>query len=292
MDNKFLLEGVYSAIFSVYDKNGTVIYDTVKKMVDFQLSKGLKGFYVCGNTGECTILPNKTRKEMLEAVVKANAGRGQIICHVGAGHIDDVYDLINHANGQPIDAIASLPPALTSYYDQDECIEYYKDIAARSKYPVYAYITPVLRGNVLEFAKKLIAIPNVLGIKLTISDYYTFGKVAGLNGGSVNILNGPDETMLCGLAVGAQGAIGTTYNFAPEIAVAIYNCFKENKIAEAREYQQKLNKLIDIGLGHNLAHWKAFMTVLGYDMGTTMFPAKNVSEDELRELKDKLKGIL
>lgn len=292
MENKFLLEGIYSAIFSVYDKNGKVIYDTVNKMVDYQLSKGLQGFYVCGNTGECTVLPNNTRKEMLEAVVASNKGRGQIICHVGAGHMNDAYDLIQHANTQPIDAIASLPPSLTSYYNQNECLDYYKEIASLSKYPVYAYITPVLRGDVVGFAKELMKIPNISGIKLTISDYYSFGSIAGLNDGRINVLNGPDETMLCGLVMGAQGAIGTTYNFAPDIAMNIYNSFKNNKIEEARFYQQKLNKLIDVGIGHNIAYWKEFMSVMGYNMGTTMFPAKKVTKEEFEDLKNKIKDII
>ncbi len=288
MKNEQLLKGIYSAIFSVYDENGNVLYDTVKKMVDFQLDNGLQGFYVCGNTGECTILPNRTRKQMLEAVIKANEGRGQVICHVGAGHIDDVYDLIEHANEQKIDAIASLPPSLTPYYAQEESIAYYKDLAARSKHPVYAYITPVLRGDVVAFAKELMAIPNVAGIKLTISDYYSFGRIMSIDDGNVNVLNGPDETMLCGLAMGAQGAIGTTYNFIPDLATDIYNAYRANDMEKARESQKRLQKFVEIGLGHNLSYWKAFMTLMGFDMGATMFPGKSVTKEELCVLKEKL----
>ena len=103
--------GIYSAIFSVYDKNMNVKKDTVAKMVDYQLAGGIKGFYVGGNTGECTILPAKTRKQMLDAVVDANDGRSKIMAHIGAGHFDEVMDLLEHVNTKKIDAIASLPPA-------------------------------------------------------------------------------------------------------------------------------------------------------------------------------------
>ena len=113
-----------------------------------------------------------------------------------------------------------------------------------------------------------------------------------MNDGRINVLNGPDETMLCGLVMGAQGAIGTTYNFAPDIAMNIYNSFKNNKIEEARFYQQKLNKLIDVGIGHNIAYWKEFMSVMGYNMGTTMFPAKKVTKEEFEDLKNKIKDII
>lgn len=60
-----MFKGVYSAIFSVYDRSMHAKKDTVRGLVDYQLAGGVKGFYVGGNTGECTVLPARTRKEML-----------------------------------------------------------------------------------------------------------------------------------------------------------------------------------------------------------------------------------
>ena len=116
--------GIHSAIFSAYDENLNVKKETVARMVEEQLSAGVKGFYVGGNTGECTVLPAKTRKQMLETVVDVNNGRGKIMAHIGAGHFDEVMDLLEHANNQKIDAIASLPPSLCSYYGHKETVEY------------------------------------------------------------------------------------------------------------------------------------------------------------------------
>ena len=149
--------GVHSAIFSVYDKGLNVIKESVNKMVNDQLAGGISGFYVGGNTGECTVLPSKTRKQMLEAVIEANNCRGKIMAHIGAGHFDEVMDLLDHANNQKIDAIASLPPSLCSYYGHNETIEYYKALAKASKVPVYAYVTPVTmqHSELYSFASEL-----------------------------------------------------------------------------------------------------------------------------------------
>ena len=285
------LEGVYSAIFSVYDENLRVKKNTVQQMVNYQLENGLKGFYVCGNTGECTILPETTRKEMLEAVVEANNGRGEIIAHIGAGHFDETVRLVDHANTQEIDAIASLPPSLTPYYNINETLAYYAELAKRSKHPVIAYITPVLRGNPVEFAEKLLQIPNIGGIKLTIGDYYSFGAITALKEGKVNVLNGPDETLICGLSVGAQGAIGTTYNFVPDWAKRIYDSFKKGDLQEALKMQRKLNKIINLGLGKPISYWKEMLALRGFDMGYTIFPGGSVSKAESEELKVKLQAL-
>lgn len=285
-------EGIYSAIFSVYDENANVKKESVYKMVEYQLDSGLKGFYVCGNTGECTVLPEQTRRQMLETVVEANAGKGQIMAHIGAGHYDETKRLLEHANGLKIDAVASLPPSLTSYYNMDETLEYYRNLAKLSKYPVFAYITPVLRGDPVKFAEELIKIPNVGGIKLTISDYFSFGAITALNGGKINILNGPDETMLCGLTLGAQGAIGTTYNFAPKLACNIYDSFKNGDMQTALAMQRKLNVIIKNSLGKPMPYWKAILGEnKGFDMGATVFPGKELTEQEKSHLQAMFKEV-
>ncbi len=283
MDN-ILFKGIYSATFSIYDEYLNVKKDSVEKLVRYNLRNGINGFYVGGNTGECTVLPNRTRKQMLETVKESARGEGRIIAHVGAGHMDDVMDLIEHANGVGVDAIASLPPSLTAYYKPDEIIEYYKEIASIAKAPVLAYVTPVLTCDVMWFAGQIMNIENVVGIKLTIADYYLFEKIKLVQDGNINILNGPDESMLSGLVMGADGAIGTTYNLMPATACGIYSSFRKNDMAEALNYQHKLNRCIDVLLGSNIAKWKSILTVLDIDPGYTVDPARMPSESEVREV--------
>ena len=288
-NNKFT--GILPAIFTVYDENLNVKKDTVRKLVDYQLEGGSTGFYVGGNTGECTVLPAKTRMQMLEAVVDANAGRGGVIAHIGAGHLDETLQLLEHANSVGVDAIASLPPSLTAYYNMAETIEYYRLLAQKSKAPVIAYITGVLNGDPVDFAEKVSAIDNVMGIKLTIPNYYAFGRVVDASRGRLNILNGPDETMICGLSVGADGAIGTTYNFLPRLANSIYTNFKAGNMAAALESQQKLVRMINVALGNGLAYWKAVMTTMGFDMGHTVAPCIMPDAAKVADLKEKLTAI-
>jgi len=284
-----LFEGVYSAIFSVYDENLNVKKDTVKKMVDYQLKNGLKGFYVGGNTGECTVLPAKTRKQMLEAVIEANNGRGKIMAHIGAGHYDEVMDLLEHANAQKIDAIASLPPSLQSYYGHRETIEYYKALAKKSKYPVYAYVTPISlqHSELYAFAKELSEIDNIAGLKVTIPDYFKFSLINQIDGGRLNNLNGPDEMLICGLSVGADGGIGTSYNVLPKVVSGIYDNFKKGDMKAALDCQRKLNKYITKMLvGKGIVYWKESLALLGFDMGYTVFPAMVTAEDKKQFKKD------
>ena len=290
-----LLEGMYSALFSVYDENLNVKKDTVKQLIDYQLNNGLKGFYVGGATGECVVLPAKTRKQMLEVAIDANNGRGQIVAHIGAGHFDETMELLDHANNMDIDAVSSLPPSLMGYYSSSEIVDYYKTLAKNSRHPVYAYINPyvasVLSANLVGFAKEMSNIDNMAGLKISLADYYAFGKVTSSVGDKLNILNGPDECVICGLSIGADGAIGTTYNIAPKLAVEIYNKFKANDMSGALAAQRKLNDIIGVALGLNISRWKDIMSIMGFDMGYTAYPARLQTKEEKEKLKQDLDKI-
>ena len=283
--------GVMPAIFSVYDESGKVLTKTVEKMVNYQLENGMSGFYVGGNTGECTVLPARIRKEMLETVIDANQKRGKIIAHIGAGHQDETMDLLAHANAVGVDAVASLPPSITPYFSFEETIRYYRILAENSEAPVFAYITGVLNGDPVEFAKRVSDIPNIAGIKLTIPDYFAFGRVVTA-APEMSILNGPDETMLCGLCMGADGAIGTCYNFLPKLARGIYDDYLAGNMQGAKDKQHKLQSISPMLLEDGgISYFKAVLTTMGYDMGSVLAPSVFNSKEEIKDLENKLKAF-
>ncbi len=289
--SNILFTGVYSATFSLYDESMNVKKDSVEKLIAYNEKNGIRGFYVGGNTGECTTLPNRTRRQMVETVKACAAPESKIIVHVGAGHLEDVADLVDHANAVGVDAIASLPPSLTAYYRAPEIIEYYRWLAARAKVPVLAYVTPVLNCDLRWFGEQIMAIPNIVGLKVSIPNYYTFEQLKTIRGGDINILNGPDECMMAGLAMGADGAIGSTYNNAPAIAVAIYDNFKAGRIDEARDCQHRMNRLIDVLLGiGGIAAWKSVLKLVDIDPGYTVAPAAQMTDEKFADLVARMKA--
>ncbi len=273
-------KGIYSAIFSIYDENMKVKKASVEKLMKYNLDNGILGFYVGGGTGECIVLPNKVRKEMLETV-KENSGKDvKIIAHVGAGHFEDTMELVEHSNAVGVDAISSLPPALTTYYSPQETIEYYRILAEKSKSPVLAYVNPILKCDVMWFAEEIMKIDNIIGMKMTIPDYFLFSNLRAKFGEELNLLNGPDETLMAGLSFGADGAIGLTYNIMPMYPTKIYDCFLKKDWDGAIETQMKMNRVIEAMLGGNMARWKVPMEMMGIDMGYTIAPAHLPTKEE------------
>lgn len=278
-------KGMYSALFSIYDENLKVKRDSIKALMDYNRNNGIEGFYVGGSTGECFVLPNHTRIQMLETAME-NKKDSKIIAHIGANNFTDTKELLIHADKLNVDAIASLPPALRDFYNEEETINYYNFLASMTEKPVIAYIQSFYSGNVLNLAKKLMEIPNVIGIKLTVPSYYLFEQIRR-SFTDINLLNGPDESALAGLISGADGAIGTTYNLLPAAASNLYNSFIKNDIETAKENQHKLNSFIDVLLGGKRPTWKEPLRYIDIDPGYTVFPALPLNDFEKTELKKK-----
>ena len=280
--------GIYSALFSIYDENMNVKRNSVKQLMEYNQKNGLQGFYVGGASGECIVLPNKTRIQMLETVMEYKK-ESTVIAHIGAGHWEDTVELVKHANNYDVDAIASLPPALMEYYNVEETVNYYKSLSDLSNKPLMAYIQTFYKGDIVELTRRLAEIPNVCGVKLTVPNYYLFAKLRALFP-DINILNGPDESLLAGLAIGANGAIGTSYNILPGVAERLYNAVQKNDLNVARKCQYILNNAINVLIKENIAGWKLPLEVIGIDMGYTVYPRIMPNGGHKKEIIDILKA--
>jgi len=107
----------------------------------------------------------------------------------------------------------------------------------------------------------------------------------GVNGLYVGGSSG--EMLLSGLAAGADGGIGTTYNFMPDVFVNIFNSFRNNSIAEARLAQSNANRVIKTLLKYGAVQASKYMISLnGIDYGECRKPFIALSEDAKKDLKE------
>ena len=296
MENNVLVKGIKPALVSCVDEEGKVYEDSMRKLMDWNFRAGVNGFYICGGTGEGPVLQKETRKEIAEIAADFAKDKDcMIIDHVGAIDLTTAKELARHAADCGCDAISSVPPFFFRYDEQGIC-DYYKALADASGLPVLMYASP-LAGTAITPAmvdRFMSEIPNLIGLKWTNPDYYTMSHIKQLRGGNINVINGPDETLLCGLTMGADGGIGGTYNVMPNLFRKIYDYFEAGEFAKAREVQFKANKMIDLLLsfgGGCLAPVKAVLTEIGYECGYQVYPQKRLSEEELACLKKGLKEL-
>lgn len=296
MENKILFKGVKSALVSCTDENGKVYEDSMRKLMDWNVEAGLNGFYICGGTGEGPVLQKETRKEIAEIAVDEAKKLGvPIINHVGAIDLKTAVELAEHAAEVGCDAVSSVPPFFFKY-KEDQICDYYKAIADASGLPVLMYASPLAGTEITpkmvdHFMKK---IPNLIGLKWTSPNYYTMHEIACLNGGNINVINGPDETLVLGLLMGAQGGIGSTYNIQPKVFREIYDKFTAGDVLGAREAQFKANKLLAfiLSFGEGAREpVKVILEELGFKTGDVVYPSRALTGEERERLRKGLKEL-
>jgi N-acetylneuraminate lyase len=288
------MKGAYSALFTPYTKDNRINTEMIARMVDQQLAGGLKGFFVCGSTGEGLLLTVAERKQVLEAAIKANRGRGKIIAHVGAVRTEDSVELARHAAGAGADWVSSVPPV---YFSQtfEGTVYHYRQIAEATDLPfmVYAFRTNVEPDRDAQLFK----IRNLKGMKFTNSNYYSIQQLQRQLDAPALFLSGMDELMVAALAMGCfQGGIGTTYNLLPRHFAEICRLVNDaNDVAAAQPLQAEANAVIATMLKFaNLSYAKAMMRFIGMDCGYCRGPIPPLTEEQYARLADELReqGIL
>ena len=290
----FQLTGMMSALLTPFDRDGNVNFTVLSDLVEWQLARGLAGFYILGSSGEGLLMSEAERRSVAEAVLRQVKGRVPVVVHVGALTTRAACALASHAAEIGADATSSIPPF---YYNvgPEGVKQYYIQVAAASGLPFYIYNIPGTTGvNVaVDVVRELIAaVPNLRGIKYTAHDLYGMRKYIELDDGRFNVLSGADEIMVAAQAMGADGAIGTTENFLPRVFVDAYQAFHAGDVKAAEALQARINWTVNAFLSFSpLAAVKEIMRLLGFDLGSPRPPLLALTDDQRGRLREMLEEI-
>ena len=278
MEQKY--KGIFTALLTPFDKNDKVNEKELEKLVKHNVKMGVSGFYVCGSTGESFHLSTEERKLVMD-VVKSAAPDKTLIAHIGSLREKEAHELAAHANAAGYDAISSVAPFYFKF-SFDEIYGYYTRLAANSDIPMLIYHIPSFSGvnmGVSEMSKFLND-DRFLGIKYTSNDFFTMEQCKSAFPDKV-LYNGFDEMFLCGLSMGADGAIGSTYNFMADKFVKIKKYFEESNIAQAQKLQQDANRIITalckVGV---MQGEKEVLNQLGFDFGVCRHPFGELNAEQ------------
>nr|WP_246573712.1 N-acetylneuraminate lyase [Chelatococcus asaccharovorans] len=277
--------GILSALVTPYRADFSLNEEIIPGLIDHELAQGVAGFYVGGSTGEAFLQSPEERGRLIAAVARAAKGRGTLIAHVGTIATEDTLRIARSAADAGFDAVSAIPPF---YYDFSaaELIAHYKALAAATPLPVVVYNFGGRTGKLgPNEIMQLLDDPRIIGIKHTSQDLFQLERFKAHRPDAV-VYNGYDEMCLGGLAMGADGAIGTTYNFMGHLFVALYKAFQEGRMAEALALQKRANRvievLIDVGV---FPATKGFLKLQGFDCGECRAPFRRLDAKDWQKLE-------
>lgn len=281
------IEGILPALVTPYASDGSINEQSLRKLIDRNLEKGVDGFYVGGSTAEAFLLSHAERRRVVEVVSEHLNGRGWLVVHVGSIRTDTAIDLARHAQAHRADAVSAIPPFYYRF-TMDEVKRYYFDIADAVDVPLILYNFPAFSGVNLDHtvAADLFDHKQVTGIKHTSLDLHQLERMKH-SSPEMSIFNGHDEVFLPALAAGADGAIGSTYNFMAEKFVAIRARFAAGDVHAAQELQTEANSVIDVlkevGVFNGI---KYILALQGIETGQCRSPFLPLTESQRARIRD------
>ncbi|MBR5613956.1 MAG: N-acetylneuraminate lyase [Clostridia bacterium] len=271
--------GIYTALLTPFDNNNKINEKALEKLVKYNIDKGVKGFYVCGSTGEAFMLTTDERKYVME-IVKSVAPNHTLIAHIGSIHEDEAAKLAIQAKDLSYDVVSSVTPFYYKF-SFEEIKNYYFRLADSADLPMLVYYIPVFSGVSMGIneMKSFLTDDRFIGIKFTSNDFFTLEQAKAAFPDKV-VFNGFDEMFLAGLSMGADGGIGSTYNFMADKYIKIQELFKSGKIEEAQQIQKEANRitalLCKIGV---MQAEKEVLNQLGFDFGICRHPFGEISSE-------------
>lgn len=288
------IEGLIAATFCGFRADGSINLEVIPVLVEKLIADGVKGIFICGTNGEGPNLTIEERKQIAEAYIKAVRGRVLVFVHVGHTAVAESKKLAAHAAAIGADAISSV----AAFYFKPSSVENLVDCmaaiaSAAPSLPFYYYHIPVLTGITIDMTAFLALaeerIPNLAGIKYTAATIHEYQSCLNYKQGKYDILFGYDELLLPALAVGARGAIGSTYTFATPLYLKVMEAYFANKPEEARRWQLVAVEMIRWFAQYpSIPAQRAIMELLGYELGDCRLPLTPLTAAQKQNLQSGL----
>ncbi|MBQ7264838.1 MAG: 4-hydroxy-tetrahydrodipicolinate synthase [Firmicutes bacterium] len=291
-----LFVGAGVAIVTPFNEDGSVNYDALGNMLEFQVENGTDAIIICGTTGEASTLTDDEQISVIKYTVDKVAKRIPVIAGAGSNDTKHGIQLCKRCEEVGADGLLIVTP----YYNkttQKGLIKYYTDIAKSVSLPIIMYSVAGRTGlNIKpETAKALAEVENIVAIKEASGNISQVADIAALTHGKLDIYSGNDDMIVPLLSLGGKGVISVLSNVAPKYTHDMVKAFLNGDITRAASMQRDC-----IDLCHNLFSEvnpipvKAALNMMGLNAGGYRAPLCEMEEGNYEKLKASMKkfGLL
>jgi len=280
------IEGCLTAIVTPF-KGGTVDFDQLAKLVDWQIEQGVDGIVAVGTTGESAVLDVAEHVAVIAAAVKAAKGRVPVVAGAGGNATSEALELTRASEDAGADALLHVTP----YYNrpsQEGLFRHFEAIAKSTKLPIILYNVPTRTACDLltETVVRLADFDNIIGIKDATGNLVRGSELIAKVGDRLTILSGDDGTAFPLYACGARGVISVVSNVAPRAMSDMWDAVKAGDWARAKQRHFELRVLNQMLFAEpSPAPAKAALSILGRcstDVRLPLVPASAGLIEQLR----------
>lgn len=283
-----IFTGAGVAIVTPMNSDGSVNFDVLGKLIDYQIENKTDCIIICGTTGESSTLTHEEHLECIKYAVEKTAGRIPVVAGTGSNCTETAIYLSKEAEKFGVDGILVVTP----YYNkatQKGLIGHFTAIADSVKVPVILYNVPGRTGcNILPETAVSIAkaSKNVVAVKEASGNISQVAKLAKLSDGLLDIYSGNDDQIVPVLSLGGKGVISVLSNIAPEQTHNIVASYLEGDVKTSLRLQLEALDLINLLLCEvNPIPVKAALNMMGMEAGGLRKPLTDMEPGNMEKLR-------
>ncbi len=212
MSHAFRGTGV--ALVTPFQKNGSVDFPALEKLIDYVIENGVNYLVALGTTAETPTLTAKEKKEILAFIIEKANKRVPVVCGIGGNHTAEVIVQLNEYQLTHVAGILSVAP----YYNkpsQEGIYQHFKAIATATDKPIILYnvpgrtVTNILPATALRLAHEC---KNIIAIKEASGNLAQCMELVKSKPEHFAVLSGDDDLVLPQIAIGMEGVISVAAN--------------------------------------------------------------------------------
>lgn len=271
-----VFKGAGVAIVTPMHEDGSVNYEKLEELIEYQIANSTDAIIICGTTGESSTMTHGEHLKTIKFAIDKTAGRVPVIAGTGSNCTETAIMMSKEAASYGADALLLVTP----YYNkatQKGLIAHYTAIAdAVPETPIILYNVPSRTGcNILpETAAALCKnVKNIVGIKAASGDLSQIAKMMSLAEGSIELYSGNDDQVLPILSLGGQGVISVLSNVAPRETHDMVMKYLDGDLDGARKLQLDMIPLISaLFCEVNPIPVKTALNLMGWEVGPLRMP--------------------
>ena len=259
-----VVQGSLVALVTPLNEDGSVDYDSLKKLIDWHIDEGTNGIVSVGTTGESATLNVKEHLDVIDFTIKHVGKRIPVIAGTGANATNEAIELSQEAKLKGADYVLLVTP----YYNkpnQNGLIKHYEEIANKVDIPQILYNVPSrtacdLKPSSVEILSKH---QNIIGIKEAVDDFQRIRELINITqiSDDFSVFSGDDPTFLESMSLGAHGVISVAANVIPRSISMICRNVLNSELNEANnlnDINKNLYKLLFVESNPIPVKWMLF----------------------------------
>ena len=276
------MSGFLVAAITPFDANGQFSAGALHALMDRTIAQGAAGFLIGGSSAECPLLTHRERIDGLMAAAHYDGReKTRLMASVASISTDEAMEYAKAAETLKYDAMISTVPYYYKF-GMKQIAEYFVKLRNHADVPLFLYNFPGNTGVEIDidnpYIRGILTDGTIAGVKQTSLNLSQMERMRAMNPELV-IYGGYDEVYLGARILGADGAIGSTFNFTLPLFTKIEEAYSRLDIAAAQKLQVRANNIMEALVRNSLfPSIKHILTTQGIACGGCKAPFPTLSD--------------